>query len=130
MHRGPQTPLRSRARRRRTMPPHANSDGSRAACHPASGLQGLRRPGNRDRAAPAAGRKATGTTATPLPAPQSARYSKPRLFPALVEICEFVYMYHMVGKRLQKTLLLTLAVLAAALVRPTHMQASELLMFE
>ena len=39
-------------------------------------------------------------------------------------------MYHMVRKRLQKTLLLTLAVLAAALVRPTHMQASELLMFE
>lgn len=49
-------------------------------------------------------------------------------FPALAKICEFVYMYHMFGRKLVKTF--GLAALLAIFLSPVLARASELVMFE
>lgn len=49
--------------------------------------------------------------------------------PALADTCEFVYVYHMIGKTLLKSWLIAVCVLALCLV-PVASQAAELLMFE
>lgn len=48
----------------------------------------------------------------------------------LVDTCEFVYMYHMFAKKLQKSLVTAIAVAALSLSGLTLACASELLMFE
>jgi hypothetical protein len=49
--------------------------------------------------------------------------------PALADTCEFVYVYHMIGKMLLKSWLIAWCVLTLCLV-PVASQAAELLMFE
>ncbi len=66
----------------------------------------------------------------PAPSAPISEIEDPTAFPALVDTCEFVYMYHKMIRTLQKSFVMTLAVLVLSLSGLTLARASELVMFE